>query len=215
MKPFLALAAAASLLGGVARAQTPAAAPSRGYVEGVAQAASSDVTSQSFGVEAGYAVMPRLQAFVDVGRVRDAAPSEAGASALAIAGFLSQTETGVAFQVKAPITFGVAGVRYTIDTGGRLQPYVLGGAGVARVERNVGFTIGGADVTSSLQQYGVVLGTDLSGSETKPMMTIGGGVTYPAWQRLVLDLQVRYGRILTSDQGLNLIRAGIGVGVVF
>ena len=196
----------------VAHAQ-PAAA-SKGYVEVYGQSAFGNVTSQSFGAEAGVAVAPRLQIFVDVGQVRDTSPASLGANAQLIAGFLSQSQSGVGFTVNQPVTFGVGGVRYVFPAG-KVEPYVLGGAGMGRVKRDVAFTIGGSDVTNNLQQYGVALGTDLSGSETKAMFSLGGGIAWPAWQRLVFDFQYRYGRVLTSDDGLNVNRAGVGVGVRF
>jgi opacity protein-like surface antigen len=205
---ILALSAAAH-----AQSATPAAA-SKGYVEVVAQSAFGNVTSQSFGVETGVTVAPRLQVFVEAGQTRDTSPASLGANAQLIAGFLSQTQSGVAFTVKQPVTFGVAGVRYGAPVG-KVEPYVLGGVGVAQVKRDVAFSVGGSDVTSNLQNLGVALGTDLSGSETKAMISLGGGIAWPAWQRLVIDLQYRYGRILTSDEGLNLNRAGVGIGVRF
>lgn len=64
-------------------------------------------------------------------------------------------------------------------------------------------------------QFGAVLGSDLSGTENKPMLTIGGGVAWLAWQRLVIDFQYRYGRVFTADQGTNVNRAGTGIGVRF
>ena len=197
-----------------AHAQSATTTDSKGYVEAVAQSAFGNVTSQSFGVEAGVTVAPRLQIFVEVGKTRDTSPASLGANAQLIAGFLSQTQSGVAFTVKQPVTFGVGGVRYGVPVG-KVEPYVLGGVGVAQVKRDVAFTVGGTDVTSNLQNLGVALGTDLSGSETKAMISLGAGIAWPAWQRLVIDLQYRYGRILTSDEGLNLNRAGVGIGVRF
>ena len=97
---------------GYAQAPPPAGESSKGYVEGVAQSAFGNVTSQSFGVELGFTVASPIQVFVDVGYVRDAAPSDLGASALVIAGFLSQTQNNVTFRGKEPITFGLAGLRY-------------------------------------------------------------------------------------------------------
>lgn len=208
----VALVASVLALGSPAFAQT-AGSSSAGYVEAVAQSAFGNVTSQSFGAEAGVTVAKQLQVFVDVGQVRDTSPSTLGANAQIIAGFLSQGQSGVGFSVRQPVTFGVAGVRYGFPNG-KFEPYVLGGGGVARVKRDVAFTIGGSDVTSGLQQYGVALGTDLSGSETKAMISAGAGVAWLAWQRLVVDFQYRYGRVLT-DEGLNINRAGIGVGVRF
>lgn len=199
---------------GVASAQsTP---PTRGYVEGVAESAFGNVTSQSFGGEVGVTVRPGLQVFVDAGQVRDVATSDLGINAQMIAGYLAQSHGGVTFGVKEPVTFGTAGVRYRIGTAaGRVEPYVVGAAGAARISKNVSFAVAGSDVTGTLQQYGVVLGTDLSGSETRPMLAIGGGVAVPLLQWMVADLQYRYGRIFASDQGINVNRAGIGLGVRF
>ncbi len=212
MRSVAAAVVGAFLFGGVARAQSPA--PSQGYVEAVAQSAFGNVTSQSFGVEAGVTVLPQLQVFGEFGRARDTAPDTLGAGAQLIANYLSRTQGSVAFGVKQPATFGIGGVRYVFPSG-RIEPYVLGGVGVARVRRDVTFTVGGTDVTSNLAPLGITLGSDLSGSETKMMLSFGGGVAWPAWKQLVLDLQFRYGRILTEDQGTNLARAGIGVGIRF
>ena len=62
-----------------------------GYVEGVAQAAFSDVTSQSYGVEAGFSVRPHLQIYADIGSTRDVAPSSFSAAAQTIAGGLPRS----------------------------------------------------------------------------------------------------------------------------
>lgn len=198
----------------MARAQSGGPA-SKMYVEAVAQSAFGNVTSQSFGAEAGVRLTPRLQVFVDAGRVTDAAPAALGSSAETIAGFLSQSQSGVAFQVRQPVTFGEAGLRYAFPASGRLEPYVLGGAGLARVHKDVSFSVGGSDVTAGLQQYGVVLGSDLAGDETHAMLSFGGGVVWPVHRSLMLDVQYRYGRVLASGAGLNISRAGIGVGVRF
>jgi hypothetical protein len=32
---------------------------------------------------------------------------------------------------------------------------------------------------------------------------------------LIIDLQYRYGRVFMSDEGLNISRAGVGIGVRF
>jgi opacity protein-like surface antigen len=47
------------------------------------------------------------------------------------------------------------------------------------------------------------------------MLTVGAGVAWPAWKRLLLDFQYRYGRIFADDQAINVSRAGLGVGVRF
>ena len=188
---------------------------SKGYVEAVAQVAFGNVTSQSYGGEIGITVVPRLQIFLDAGHARDTSPSTLGVSAQSIAGFLSQTQPNVTFHAKQPATFGLAGVRYGFPLStAKVEPYLMGGGGVARLTRDVSFTIAGNDVTNTIPQYGVALGSDLSGSETKGMVTVGGGVMWPVWQALVVDFQYRYGRIFATE-GVNVNRAGVGLGFRF
>jgi opacity protein-like surface antigen len=201
----------------VAQAQTGSAPDpaGRGYAEVVAQSAFGNVTSQSYGGEIGVTVRPQLQIFVDAGRVANVAPNAFGASALLIAGFLSQTQSNVVMTAREPVTFGLAGARYLVGSSSKLQPYILAGGGVAVVKKQVTFSVGGTDVTGNLQQYGIVLGSDLSGSETKPMLTLGGGATWPLGDRLVIDLQYRFGRVFASEGGINVSRAGGGIGLRF
>src|SRR5712691_9050400 len=88
------LTAAATVLGGVAHAQTAPGA-SKGYVEVVAQSAFGNVTSQSFGAEIGVTVAPRIQVFAEAGQVRDTSPTTLGTGAQQIAGFLARTQNNV------------------------------------------------------------------------------------------------------------------------
>ena len=205
------------VLGGVASAQPPAAsAPDRGYVEVVAQSAFGNVTTQAYGGELGFNLQPGVRLYVEVGQVRNVATDELTTSAQTIATFLSQTQGPASFTARVPATFGVGGVQYLIATQStKVQPYVMAGGGVAQVKKKVAFSVGGNDVTSTIQQFGVVLGTDLSGSEVKPMFDFGAGVAWSAWQRLVLDLQLRYGRIFAEDGGISVGRVGIGIGFRF
>jgi opacity protein-like surface antigen len=198
---------------GVAHAQSAAG---KGYVEGVAQSAFGNVTSQSYGAEGGFALTPGLWIFIEGGLTRNVATAAMGTAAQQIAAFLTEAQpAAVAFQVKEPVTFAAAGLKYEMNLNGRAQPYVMVGGGMARVKQDATFSVGGTDVTGNLQQYFVVLGTDLSGTSTKPILTLGAGVAWPAWKRLLLDLQYRYGRIFADDQGITVNRAGLGVGVRF
>jgi opacity protein-like surface antigen len=215
MRSFVILTLGVLALGGVAHAQS---APGKGYVEGVAQSAFGNVTSQSYGAEGGFAVTPGLWIFVEGGKIRDIATAAIDTAAQQIAGSLAEMQpAAVAYHVKEPVTFGAVGLKYEMLAGGKAHPYLMVGGGVARMKQDVTFSVGGTDVTGNLQQspYFVTLGTDLSGTLTKPMLSLGAGVAWPAWKRLLLDFQYRYGRIFADDQGISVSRAGLGVGVRF
>jgi opacity protein-like surface antigen len=199
-------------LGAPAFAQSPSA----GYVEGFAQASFGNVSSQAYGGEVGVSLGTMVQVFGEFAYVKDTASSSLAANAQAIASYLSATQSNVAYHAVQPVTMGAGGIRVPFPASPKLEPYVLIGGGAAQVKKNVSFTVNGTDVTSSLSQapYYVVLGSDLSGSETKAMITLGTGVTWIAWQKLIFDFQYRYGRVFT-DEGLNINRAGVGVGVRF
>jgi opacity protein-like surface antigen len=218
MKVCGAAVAAWLALAGVAHAQSQGA-PSRGYVEAVGQSSFGSVTSQSFGGEIGIAIGSQLQIFAEGGKTRDVSTSALSAAAQTIAGAISQVAANSGYSVKEPVTFFDAGLRFSFypSGGGKLDPYVLVGFGVASVTQDVKFTVAGNDVTGSLEQapYFTALGSDVSGSFTKPMLVVGGGVAYPVWKRLVLDFQLRYGRVFAPDQGINIGRAGLGLGVRF
>ena len=213
-------------LGGAARAQTPAqsAAPAtpaadKGYIEIVGQSATGNVTSQSFGVEAGVAIAPRLMVFVEAGKTNDVSPQALGVAAQRMAGGLSQTLSNVEFTVKEPATFVAAGIRLALLPPGesRIRPYVMGGYGVARLQKNVRFSVGGTDVTDNLEQppYFLTLGTDLKGTTSSGMVVAGGGVTVPVVTHLILDFQFRLNHILAEDEAVTVIRVGAGIGIRF
>jgi opacity protein-like surface antigen len=212
MRCVMLLTVGAIMLGGVAHAQTA----DNGYIEGVAQSAFGNVTSQNYGVEAGFTVAPHVQIYGEIGQTRNVAPSTLGAAAQLMAGALAQTQSSVSFTAKEPVTFFGAGVKLPFSAAGsKAVPYVLGGFGVAKLTRDVTFTAGGTDVTGNLPQFGIALGTDLSGSSTSPMLTLGGGVTYAVWRQVGIDAQFRFGRIFAEDEAINVVRVGLGIGVRF
>ena len=219
MRTLLTIVTLAVLSTGIAHAQTTAPAASKGYVEAVAQSAFGDATSQSYGVEAGVSVWKNLQVFGEFGQVRNTAPAALGTAAQVIAGFIGQSQTGATFSVRQPVSFGAGGVKYLIPvTGVKVQPYVLGAFGMAKVSKDVAFFVGGSDVTAQLATYGVVLGTDLSGEFTKPMLTFGGGLVWPVWHQVIVDFQFRSSHISAEDTdstATTVNRAGIGIGIRF
>ena len=198
---------------GVAHAQS--ATESTGFIEGVAQSAFGNVTSQSFGIEGGVMLAPRIAVIAEFGMVRDSSPKSLGATAQIVAGALTLAQSAaVSYSVKQPIGFGQVGMRYIIPHSEKLHPYVEVSGGLAKVKRDVRFTAGGTDVTDKLTTYGIVLGTDLAGTESKLMITGGGGVVYNFTETVVGDAGYRFSRINT-DPGTTVNRVGAGIGIRF
>jgi opacity protein-like surface antigen len=204
-------------LAGAASAQsaktstTTSGAPDTGYAEFFAQSAFGNVTSQAYGGEVGFFVMPALQVFGEFGWVRNTAGDTLSANAQTIASGIAAAAGNVSYQVRQPVTFGAGGVKYIVPVEQkRVSPYVLAGLGVAAVKRDVTFTTTAGDVN----QF-ATLGTDLSGTETKAMISFGGGVGVPVGRVMIIDVQYRYGHVFTSDEGLNINRLGVGLGVRF
>jgi opacity protein-like surface antigen len=202
-------------LTGAAHAQSAASAasggPDTGYAEFFAQSSFGNVTSQSYGGELGFTVKPALQIFVEFGWVRNTASDLLSANAQKIASGITAAAGNASYQVKQPVTFGVGGVKYRVTLeNSRVAPYVLAGGGVGAVKRDVTFSTTAGDVN----QYATI-GSDLSGTETKAMISIGGGVDVAMGRTILLDVQYRYGRVFTSDEGLNINRVGAGLGFRF
>src|ERR1700674_2047721 len=133
MRSFVVVVFSTVALGGVTHAQSAAPRPGTGYVEAVAQSAFGNITSQSFGAEFGVTVLTSVQVFLDVGLVHNVATAEIGTAATTIASYLSQTQANVAYRIKQPVTFGLAGVKFNVPVTRQLQPYVMAGGGVAKV----------------------------------------------------------------------------------
>ncbi|HZT76637.1 MAG TPA: hypothetical protein VFA27_08255, partial [Vicinamibacterales bacterium] len=144
------------------------------------------------------------------GYVRDTTPSSLSTAAQTIAADITSKGGGGSYSVKQPVTFGVAGIKYYFPVDqSKFAPYVMVGGGAARVEKDVTFSVASGQVSDF-----VTVGTDLAGSQTKGMLSLGIGVDWLLGKMFVVDLQYRYGRVFTSD-GLNISRAGAGFGVRF
>jgi opacity protein-like surface antigen len=214
-----AVAAGIALLATPHRAFAQAAAapgtpvsPTKGYAEVVANSTFGNVTSQAYGGEVGYKVWREAMAFVEAGQVRNAASAATSNAAQLIASALSQLQpAAVSYSVREPVTYFAAGLRFPLATEGKVTPYALAGAGVGQVKKDVSFTIASSEPVS---QY-VTLGEDLNGTETKALFTVGGGVMWPVYQKVILDVQFRLMRVFTEGEGLNIGRVGIGLGVKF
>jgi opacity protein-like surface antigen len=200
-----------------AQAQTAGTAvPDRGYGELTVGATLGHKSSSSVGGEVGYTLTDAWQVFFEGGRMRNVATTDVDARALIIGNAIGASVS----TVQRAAYFDV-GAKYRLFEYGRWRPYALLGVGAAGVKTTVNFTIGGNDVTSQVDKYGVQLGRDLSGSLTKTFFTLGVGSNATFGKRYLVDLSYRYGRIfpkgssILNDQGINTQRLQAGIGIRF
>jgi opacity protein-like surface antigen len=195
------------MLAGTARAQTPSAKDGRMSVEFTAAATLGHKSDSAFGGEFDYRYNDDWDVFFEAGRMGNVASSALDSRAQVIANAIGAS----ASVVQRAVYFDV-GARYRLMARGRWDPYVMVGFGGAGVKTRTTFSANG-DL--------VALGTDLSGTLTKPLLMIGAGATMPFKHRYFVDLSYRYGRIfartgeIENDTGTNTQRVQIGVGLKF
>lgn len=136
-------------------------------------------------------------------------------SSQAISDYLAQTQGQPASAtLKVPGGYVALNARYRLMTKPRYVVYALGGGGLGITSPKTTFTLGGADVSGSLPQYGVTLGKDLSGTSTSGLLNVGAGVTMPHG-KWVGDASYRFTPIF-SPGGTTLVnRLDLSVGYKF
>ncbi|MDE3156167.1 MAG: hypothetical protein KGN76_13780 [Acidobacteriota bacterium] len=204
-----------------AQAQTPAAGQtpstaSRIFAEVDGGVTFGGTTSSVVQGQVGVRVWPAVDVFVEGGRFRDVAPSAVTTRAGVVTTYLNTLGKGTAAaHVTMPATFGAVGARYYFsETQERLHPYAMVAIGVASVKNDAKFSLNGTDITGTIGNYGVQLGSDLSGTQTRALLSFGGGVTMD-WNPIFVDAAVRYSRLFTQPTGTNVGSVYAGVGYKF
>jgi opacity protein-like surface antigen len=212
---------------GTATAQAQTQAPgstdiglSAAFTAGVA---AGSAAGGMFGADFAWRLNLSWDVFVEGGRMLNTSTADMQAAANVVAQYLGSVSGQTASSnVKQPVNYFAAGLRYKFPTTGRVQPYVALGAGAGKVERTTSFLVNGSDVTAQLQAppYGVLLGGDLSGSETAALVTLGVGAQIGIGHQLFgrelfVDGSYRFGRIFLTAGGLNTNRVQFGIGARF
>lgn len=210
----------------IALGAAPALAQSpRAYVAGEGGVATSpDATSGDVFGEAGVQIARGLSVFGGVGQFRNLQPSAAqptvdNATSL-LGASLGLDVNGTA---RVPAWYSIGGLRYAWPASARLSPYVMGGAGFARLNPTARFTFTGgtlpdgstpavgADVTSQVIATGEFIAPP---SSTAFMYTLGGGVQIPVTRRWAIDAGYRFSRV-SADTPVNVQGATFGLGYRF
>jgi hypothetical protein len=183
------------------------------YVGGALGAGVVESVSVSGNVEAGMRIWKNLDLFVEGGYLGDLTTRRENDHAANIGAILQAQQGGtVTTSVRVPTTFATFGARWVFESTSRYRPYVLFTVGGASVDTKPKFVLNGADVTSTLGNFGVTLGADLQGSY-RPMTFGGGvGVLVPLGTKWYADGSIRLTSVNTQTQKTNQTRISVGVG---
>lgn len=198
-----------------ARAQSSAAADSRVAIAVLGGPTLGHKSSGFFSGELDFALTNKIDLYFEVGHMSNVGTSSlednASRIATAIGAQVGSTSIGVNhfdFGIKFHITPPTE----------KVHPYVILGVGAARTTTEVTFTVNG----QPFDPAGVVaLGGDLSGTNTKTILTFGGGLMFPFANRYFADFGYRFGGILSkvsdieNDITIKSQRITLGAGVRF
>jgi hypothetical protein len=166
----------------------------------------------AFGGEIGTKVTSKVLVFGEGLVVTDTATRRRIQTAQSVAAVLQQTQGVTATAtLTAPATSFMGGLRLMIHDGGSFKLFVEGMGGMARVVYKPVFLLNGADVTAQLSQFGVTLGSDLTGTANKA--AFGGGLGLEV-RHNVWYITGKFGvmSIQTPSQPSNVIRATATIG---
>jgi hypothetical protein len=195
--------------------RTGTAAPANWFLGGSAGVGAVQNVGVLAGGELGYGVTDRIDLLGEVTWMQDVVTRRRLGFASTVASYLQSSQGGTATgTIKAPATYGGAALRIMLATQGRVQPYFTVGGGVAQVTYNPTFTVGNTDVTATLPQYGVTLGSDVTERVTNAAVMGGLGVRL-LQDRWYVDGAFRVTSIRTTGQATNVARASATFGLRF
>ncbi len=204
---------------GTAYAQGTAPAEQRIGVQGTAAATFGNKSDSAFGAEVTYRLNDEWEVFGEGGYMGNIASGHLEE----ITQFIIDVLPELSPNVTQSAAYFDGGLRYRLLPIRNYEPFISLGFGIARVKSDVTFSLDGRELSNAelLDVYLLELGNDLSGTVTKPILTIGGGVNRAFAQRYFLEVSYRYGRIfarssaIPDDAGINTQRAQVGVGIRF
>jgi len=188
-------------------------------VQGTFGVTFGNVSDRTFSGEFGFRLNREWEIFFEAGQMHNVVGSLTEDRAEIVAGAIN----GSADPVETA-DFYDGGIKYLlVPFGGGYTPYIGVGGGVARVTKDVTFSVGGTELTEQQLQdlYGVQLGNDLAGTTTKGLFVVAVGVSRDFASRGFLDFSYRYGLIfaktdtIDGDEALHTNRLQIGVGIRF
>jgi opacity protein-like surface antigen len=174
-----------------------------GYVIGLGGLNSTEVKNAPFFAGAGgFNLTNDLQITGEVGRIQDVLANFTHEDlTLLDQGLLTELGLPSTTTVKVPTNYVMGGVRYLLPVGNGVRPYVAGGAGIAHMSPKTTFLVGGVDLTKEVMGDELIKKTFRE--ETRPMVSVGGGVAVKVARYLTLDGGYRYSGVFIKTDYLQ------------
>lgn len=166
----------------------------RGFLTGFGGAGATQHASPFFGGAIGVDVNDFVQITADVGRIQNAEPRFTHEDLTFFRNEAASEGLVASASAKVPTNYYTAGIRVRTADRWRFRPYAVVHAGVAHMSPKPTFMLEGANVTSLMMSD---LGDDPNDpytprrvfrEETRPMATIGGGVTTAVTDHVQVDV---------------------------
>lgn len=176
----------------------------RGYITGFGGAGlTTETTSPFFGGSVGLDATRNLQITADFGRVQDVKPKFTAEDLKLSDQDMASAGITTASTVKMPTNYVTAGVRLHATNDRTLRPYVVVHGGIAHMSPKPKFLIEGLDVTSLLMADTESIAKTAFREETRPMGTVGAGVTARVNDHVQVDLGYKYSAIFIKRNFLQ------------
>ena len=199
--------------GSTANPSTAAPIVNLWYIGGATGVGVVDSASAEGNVEVGMRIWKNLDVLIEGGYAGNLATRREEDHAGTIAGILQAAQgSAVTSSVRVPSSYAAFGARWVFESTSRYRPYVLLSVGGASVSLKPKFVLNGADVTGSLSNFGITLGSDLTGSYRPSAVGGGVGLLMPFGRRWYFDGSIRLLSINTAVQRTNLSRISFGMG---
>jgi opacity protein-like surface antigen len=186
----------------------------------------TEATSGNIDIQGGLTVAPHLQVYGNIGQYMNLQPSDSQSAVDATTGLVAASMgLNVTGEPRVPALYVLGGLRYETPKIGRVEPYVMGGLGVAHLSPTATFTFNsgtgtlpdgstptaGQDVTAQLMTGGDFTNPAASNAF---MYSLGGGIQIPIVASWAVDVGYRFSRIDT-DTPINTQGMTFGFGYRF
>ena len=172
-----------------------AATGQRGFLTGFGGAGANQHASPFFGGAIGLDVGDYVQITVDAGRIQNAEPKFTHADLSFFQKDAASEGVVASASAKVPTNYYTAGIRVRTADRWRVRPYAVVSAGVAHMSPKPTFMLEGVDITSLAMSSEIgdyandpYTPKEIFREETRPMATIGGGVTTAVTDHVQVDL---------------------------